>query len=449
MEVIISLARHCPRCKRWAITEVDRCIVKSLDQLESMPLGNVPISNIECCGLSEAPTHLVISDSSKKEPHFVPLGTAEIPLAGKTHTQEEIERIDRGAEIQLSLWREQRGQILNDYYEWVKREGFLHKVIDEFMKKEMQAALDKMGVLKSGKQLSRSEAVHVIRRMNSEGQRQVFCIISEVMIEDIIFAMYQTEWPVEQWRNTYGKHRIIWPVVHMPIVDDLEGLRISAIAKLGGTKRPETAILFERIRSLEDNLRRRAEQVRNQNDLLVELRAKQAGTEEKLSLAYAEIRRLKTENVELLQACKIEPDRRVREFKGLIAEMRQELRRLQPKEEVVAVTLDETTPTESVVSCVQQFDLSDKVIGIIGGLRQEQAENFANVITATGDEDPAFVRILTSSDILVVLTQHVSHSSMWAAKEYAIENEKLIVYSRHINLPLILMEVSNMLATIN
>lgn len=363
-------------------------------------------------------------------------------MAGKDLSREEMDHIDRGAEIQLQIWKEQKQEILEKYYEWVIQENLWQKTVDEFLPKELQSAAESLKLVEPGKKLSRSEANHILRQMSVEGKKLVFIHINQKMMEEIIYSMYMPEWPIERWKNTYGKHRIIWPVVHMPLAEDLEPQRISAIAKLGGSKRPETAILFERIQSLEANLHRKLEQVQKQEELLAEVRAEKARIEERLSGAYDEIRKLRSQVQELKQGQKevqLLPERKLEGLKGIIAEMREELKKRPSAQPVTQAILDEKEPiaVEDVKSA-----LTDKVVGIIGGHRYEQTGKFPNVITASGDESSVeFENLLRKSEVLVVLTQHVSHSAMWAAKAYAIEYDKPILFTKHINIPIILKEV--------
>lgn len=74
MIVVISLARHCAKCKKWAIIEQERYDIPSLEELDDMPISNLIISDIICCGLSEPPTHVVYSGLNGEYSSFVRLG---------------------------------------------------------------------------------------------------------------------------------------------------------------------------------------------------------------------------------------------------------------------------------------------------------------------------------------------------------------------------------------
>lgn len=445
MRVTTSIARRCPKCKQWAMVPKQQHEINSLEELDEMPFASLPLEPVVCCGVSAAPTHLVFAGEEWGDPHFVPLGTPELPVADQNLSQEESERLDRGAELQLKLWREQRKEILDAFYNWIRGENLWQKVVDEVQQKEMQEAFAQLEWAEEGYKVSWSQAQHFLRKVSADDQRRFFDIVSGKMLEEIVWHLHWAEWPVERWRHTWGKTRILWPVVHMPLVEDLESQRISAIAKLNITKRPESAILFERVRSLENNARRLNEQAKKQADLLVEARTKQHEGEEKLAKAYEQIRMLREENIELCQRTKSEPDRRVRKLKALITEMREELHRLRPVEEDVRLAVLEETLLlgEDKGATDESLNLADKIIGIIGGMRGEQAASYPNVRTIPGEEDPTFERFLGESDVLVILTQHVSHASMWAAKEHATIFEKPIVFTRHINIPVILREIQN------
>lgn len=80
-------------------------------------------------------------------------------------------------------------------------------------------------------------------------------------------------------------------------------------------------------------------------------------------------------------------------------------------------------------------------IGIIGGRRSEQAAQITecNILAHPGNSiDVDLESLLKESDELVVLTKFVSHQAMWAAKAYAIDQDKPIHYTKSINIHRIL-----------
>lgn len=440
MEFIVSLGRRCSKCNKWAIKEQQRITIRSLDELDTMPFGSLTVYPVECCGLTEQPTHLILKETNSSTPQFIKLG-AGVPVSGMTHDEDEMDRLDRGAEIQWEIWRERKEQIISDFYDWVIGEGMWNKIVDEILPKEFNSAFTALEYIPDNKRLSRSETIQLLEGLSSDEKKAVFSIINGSMLDDMVWKMYLPEWPVEVWKKSYGKHRIIWPIIHMPLAADLEPMRISAIAKLGNRKNPETVALFERIRSLEENLHRRGEQINGLNEMLSSERAAKSALEEKLATTYREARTLKTKINELYVETQNATDHRLRDLKGLISEMKSELKRYQATETYeTAVLIDDLPQTVREQLPSPPVDISDKVIGIIGGMRKRQSEHFQNVITTSGDEEPDFEQILSKSDILVVLTQHVSHSTMWAAREFAIEYEKIILFSRHIHIPLIIKE---------
>jgi len=114
------------------------------------------------------------------------------------------------------------------------------------------------------------------------------------------------------------------------------------------------------------------------------------------------------------------------------------------KDEYKEIPVLEETNTESVSNL---NELMGKTVVIIGGQRQEQAQQnyVCNVLTHSGETlDPDFYQVLKQADIIVILTQFVSHLAMWKAKAYAIQNDIPIHFTKGLNIQKILYEIAEL-----
>ena len=55
---------------------------------------------------------------------------------------------------------------------------------------------------------------------------------------------------------------------------------------------------------------------------------------------------------------------------------------------------------------------------------------------------PEFYQVLKESDMLIVLTEHISHAAMWEAKAYAVGEGKPIYFRRGVNIWQLLWSVA-------
>lgn len=159
-----------------------------------------------------------------------------------------------------------------------------------------------------------------------------------------------------------------------------------------------------------------------------------------------ELAQLKMENpqVALYDSQRI----KIRSLKALIDEMREEIEVLSiDEEQVEPICLDALGDTNVPVKVERGTErLVGKTVGIIGGFSDEvriRGQLICEVLTASGKVLDEVKRLLTDSDIIVILTQHVSHGAMWFAKEFAVEHDKPIFFTRHENVRLILEEVGH------
>ena len=196
-------------------------------------------------------------------------------------------------------------------------------------------------------------------------------------------------------------------------------------------------------KALNDKLQKR-------KDVIHQERIQRAALEGKLAAAYTEVGELKDANIKLnqtvteLKALPVRSQRKLETMKTLINEMRAEIKRLQPKDEVLesSVELDESSET-GVFPAPKMFNAK---VAIFGGYREACASQFPNVQTMTGYENPdEFGVLIKNSDIAVVLTQHIGHSSMWAIKAFCAVYGKPVWFSTHTNIPVILQEAAKLI----
>lgn len=181
------------------------------------------------------------------------------------------------------------------------------------------------------------------------------------------------------------------------------------------------------------------------------MKAEQSKLQEKLSEAYEQLRKEKeNKNIVTRDPADIE---KIRELKSFVSELIDELkekdkliRELQPTQEEVSVSELE----EAQVDAEQKIldTLVGKTVAIIGGRRQEQSkkEYPCMVLVHSGEVlDPDFYHILKQADIIIILTQFISHLAMWEAKAYALQNDVPIYFMKGLNIPRLLEDVARKL----
>lgn len=192
-----------------------------------------------------------------------------------------------------------------------------------------------------------------------------------------------------------------------------------------------------------------------------EMKADMKKLEQKLYLAYQEIEREKREKV------KYERDpkdiQKIKALKSFIDELVSEIHALKEKTKQEDVGQDlqfveerledsQDQDTHTVHEMNWKLILNGYTIGMIGGFRkvEEEAEYPCRLLTHDGKtKDPTFFQLLKQSDVLVVLTQFVSHAAMWEAKAYAVMNDKPIYFAKGLNIEKILKEVASFLFALN
>lgn len=185
-----------------------------------------------------------------------------------------------------------------------------------------------------------------------------------------------------------------------------------------------------------------------------EFKTEKAQLQEKLSVVYEQIRKEREEkNIITRDPADIQ---KIHELKSFIRELLDELKRKEelikelkpkeeaetkPKEEIILDELDEENSSDET----NLESLTGKTVAIIGGQRQEQAEQKeypCNVLTHSGERiDNEFYNVVKNSDIIIILTQFISHAAMWEAKAYAVKENVPIYYRKGLNIPKLLKSI--------
>lgn len=446
---MIALSRRCKVCKRWALSNPHHYEIQDIEKIDSLPMDKVEVIEVKHCGQSAVGTHVAIKIGDT-ETQYHPLNTVDMPIGGITYSAESVALMDVGSKEQLASWKAHKNSLLEEYWLWLINNGLLNKAINEITQKEFNEAFQTTGVPYK-RYLYNESGAQVFRGFNEEEQKRVIISVSESMLTEMIWSMSAMEWPTEDWKKKYGKTRILWPVLFMPINEHLIGMRVSASARLGVNLNDDGSgpLSNKRIIALENTISRCNSQVAKLTDSLSQKNVEIAQLEAKLSETYATNRQLVTtldKTKAELKTVKCAPSSKSESMKALIREMRDQLRQYE-KEDVIEGPAKLEEDRNDQVSKDVAPELSDIKVGIIGGWRRERAEKYPNILTSPGLEDSVgFERVLRESEILVLLTSHVSHGSMWAMKSFvALEQNKPILYTTHLSIPIILDEVASLM----
>lgn len=189
------------------------------------------------------------------------------------------------------------------------------------------------------------------------------------MVEESILSKNPDFWDMDQLAKRYGRERVRYVMLHVPLPEELEKWRTEAIAGLVKKKKTgDTGILFERIGQLGQELdrqRRRSHQLSLQ---IREERQQRAEMEEKLSTLRRDLQAAE----EGRRVIHRDPDdiRKIRSLKGLVRELRAEVERLNaliPGPEVEPAVEEEPRQVEEG-QAADWSHLAGKTVAVFGRL---------------------------------------------------------------------------------
>lgn len=252
-------------------------------------------------------------------------------------------------------------------------------------------------------------------------------------------------WNIKFHKGQVGKILLEQAILTFPLIEELEWMRMEALNELGLENNIQMKVIVDRMIALEKKLQEKQRAIDFLTKQIKEMQQQETKSKQMLNKLTNENEKLK-ELPSTAEHFKSQSGK-IRQFKAMIGEMQEFIKRLPQESIEQPVNFDEQpiiTPEKDAIFNGEKL-LATKVLGIIGGFSDQLKLRKAyscEIITATGKNLDDVKQLVGKSDIIVVLTQHVSHAAMWSAKESAIDYDKPIVFSKHENISIILNDAA-------
>ena len=452
---VVYFERDCRKCQKRLVAKVHDYGLLDFETLdEKVGHTEFELRPFECpkCGQAEYPQTLAMYNKAGDKPELIfrkALGSKEMPVVGEGGTYgvarsvEEQAEYDRGLEKISDVWEKGKAEFWDGYTAWAMEDW--RKAVAELEVPEMVAGYQAVGILLLPGSASVAAWRKAVREMEEKKRREFWQAANTEMIEKDILWVFPDNWDMEKFIRRYGRERMRYVMLHVPLPEELEKWRTEAIAQLVKKKKTgDTGILFERIGQLGQELDRQRRRSHQLSQLLREERQQKAELEEKLSTLRRDLERVKEGRKVFLRDA--DDIRKIRDLKGLVRELRAEVERLNALipdvEEEPTVTEDEEPQREAEKSEPDLSHLEGKTVAVFGRLGDVEEVEGIRVIYHDGDRvDLSMARVAREADVLVVLTRLISHGVMWRLKEYAADQGKEIRFVRETGVRRILERV--------
>jgi len=462
VHAITCLERRCKKCKIYISVRVqDYGVQTTWEDLDAqLDKSLYQIIKVRCpkCGIEEWPeftTMYNIANGAKEQIIKTKLGSEDMPVIGGTdtpyaitHSLEEEAEYNRGLAKTKECYREKSEEFWTGYCSFALEKW--SSLMKDLTDKEFEVAYLELGFpapLNYGAISVAAWRKDAERRIVTDEQKLAFWRASNLYIieEEFVWAPIG-QWPMEEWIRSYGRERVTYLTLNIPLPEELESWRTKALAKVIKKKTGETGVLFERIGQLGRDLDKQRNRSMELGRQLQQERQDSATLNDQVSKLKQENARLKNRPAEVIR----DPNdtRKIKSLKGLVAEMRAEVERLAgllPAEVIIQEPDDIIEETKIEVQ-EPAIDLSGKTVLIVGWPRETIGAECL-VIWHDGDLVDAKLQTLTTeADIFVVLTRFISHQAMWWLKAEAAMQDKPIVFVKETNVDRILGIIKSSLA---
>lgn len=444
--------RDCQKCQKRLVAKVHDYGLLDFETLdEKVGHTEFELRPFECpkCARAEYPETLAMYNEAGDKPELIfrkPLGSTEMPVVGEggpygvARSPEEQAEYDRGLEKIPDVWEEGKEAFWEEYCRWAMEDW--RKAVAELEIPEMAAGYQAVGIPLLPGSASVAAWRKAVREMEEEKRKTFWQAANTELVEKDILWVFPDNWDMEKFVRRYGRERIRYVILNVPLPEELEKWRTEAISHLVKKKKTgDTGILFERIGQLGQELERQRRRSQQLSQQLREERQQRAELEGKLS----DLRRDLEAAEEGRRVIHRDPDdiRKIRSLKGLVRELRAEVERLNalvPDVEQELTVTEEEEPLQEVEKSEPDLsDLAGKTVAVFGRLGDVEEAEGIRVIYHDGDRvDLSMARAAREADVLVVLTRLVSHGVMWWLKVYAANHGKEIRFVRETGIKRIL-----------
>jgi len=318
---------------------------------------------------------------------------------------------------------------------------------------------------------------NIVEQENEQGKQMVFYLIVRYFIEwELIQGIYYLHWNVRKYQKMIGKTLLLYMILQFPLTNYFSYLREDALHKLvqtTGTERKKHELMQVFQKKLDKanvNIAKLQETIDRQREANFVLEEKNRSLQIKNDLLSQQLHAKGEQS-----SNDSSQTRKIKELKGIIESQRAELLSLRDlKLEKLANTQNANTQNDIDVqnkenetalvargAIPKQIDeqnlnavpkdklatLKGKTIGIFGDIQivTEGLDLPCEIKSADSVQDIEGLSVMNNSDVLVVLTQHISHNCMWTIKAYASAHGIPVLFSRHSNVKIIIDQAARLM----
>jgi len=319
--------------------------INSIDEADQK-LGNlnIPVMPIRCpqCGGEDWPEYALAHDATRNVTfQRIAIGTEDLPIVGGSvpyahvRSPEEQAELERGLAKLKDFFSEREGKFWDEYCRWaVERWNEALKWLADI---EWRKAYKELGIgigANSGPAAYRKDAE---KRFITQEEKERFwrTANSHLVYFELLWVPIDT-WPIEEYVRVYGRERITWLLLNLPLPEELERYRTEKLAAVIPKKSSgPQAVLWERIKQLGDELTRQRRRAENLAKQLFEEHAEKARLSEELHVLRKEIEQLKNNSQSATR--NIDDVLRIKRLKTLISELREENTKLRRQLEELGI----------------------------------------------------------------------------------------------------------------
>ncbi|QGG47143.1 hypothetical protein [Heliorestis convoluta] len=291
--------RLCSECKKNAKVNLAHFLGDTMEEIiKQAKEQDLYVPSIICCGQEAFATHYEFF-VGKQIVFLIKISDKGFKIIdqsmGRLKSSEQSQKQDfpKLMQEQDAYWKRQSTLFWDGFFHFCKKQW--NGILEEMVNHEIAIGLAAVGFdFEELEGLSKSSMVQYVKELPHDEHHDFFVAANKFLVNTLQHDLCKHWSNAKQYQKDYGEKRTNYILLHLPLVEEFEAMRLQAVTMLI-PEQPRTGskVLFRKIQKLESELSGKRVAINHLRDQLVVERQEKDHLEEKLNRANQEIHRLR------------------------------------------------------------------------------------------------------------------------------------------------------------
>ncbi|KAB2953330.1 hypothetical protein F9B85_05305 [Heliorestis acidaminivorans] len=292
--------RFCSECNKNAKVNLAQFLGSTMEEIiKQAKETELYVPSVHCCGQEALATHFELF-VGKQIVFLMKIQNKGFQFFDQTIDEKDDEQSRKKdfptlMQEQDDHWKHRSTRFWDGFYHFCQKQW--DGVLEEMVNHEIAIGLAAVGFdFDELEGLSQASMLQFAKDLPQDEHQIFFVAANKFLVNTLQHDLCKSWNSVKKYQKEYGKTRTNYILLHIPLIEEFEAMRLQAVTMLvPETIKTGSKVLFRKIQNLESELSGKRVAISNLRDQLVYERQEKDNLEEKLNRANREIRRLRQE----------------------------------------------------------------------------------------------------------------------------------------------------------